>query len=153
RPEELARHTCLPIRNVDGTVMDLWSFARGNEQASVTVGGWLIASNAHRDLSVELALAGHGVARSPDWTNRKDFASGALVQALPNWESPEAPPVNLMYRPSVRRIPRVRAFMNFVVEIFRELEAARARPVAASARPNWLKRPYGYASSSVQRQR
>jgi DNA-binding transcriptional LysR family regulator len=152
-PDELAQHTCLPIRNVDGMVMDLWSFARGSERVSVKVGGWLVVSNAHRDFTVELALASQGVARIPDWTNREELAAGALVQALADWESPEAPPVNLMYRPSVRRIPRVRAFMNFVVEIFRELEAERVHPVAASARPHWLKRPYGHASSSLQRRR
>jgi DNA-binding transcriptional LysR family regulator len=150
-PEELAQYTCLPIRNVDGTVMDLWSFVRDGEQASVKIRGWLVASNTHRDLPVELALAGQGVARIPDWTNRRELESGALVQALPDWESPEAPPVNLLYRPSVRRIPRVRAFMNFVVEIFRELEAERTHPVAASARPAWLKRPHGHASSGMRR--
>jgi len=151
RPEELAQHACLPIRNVDGTVMDLWTFARRSEQVSVKVGGWLVVSNAHRDVMMELALGGHGVARIPDWTNRQAHASGALVQALSDWESPEAPPVNLMYRPSVRRIPRVRAFMNFVAGIFAELEEARERPVIASARPSWLKRPYGHASSSLRR--
>ena len=151
-PRELEQHVCLPIRGVDGTVMDLWTFARGEERISVNVSGWLLTSNAHRDISIDLALAGQGVARILDWTNREDLASGAFVQALADWESPEAPPVNLLYRPSVRRIPRVRMFMNFVVEVFRELEATRARPVAPSARPLWLKRPYGRASASVRRQ-
>ena len=149
-PRELAQHVCLPIRGVDGTVMDLWSFARGEEQVSVNARGWLVTSNAHRDMAIELALAGQGVARILDWTNRQDLGSGAFVQALSDWDSPEAPPVNLLYRPSVRRIPRVRTFMNFVIEVFRELEATRAHPVSASAPPLWLKRPYGRASASVK---
>src|SRR5262249_56841778 len=131
-PRELEQHVCLRIRGVDGTVMDLWTFARGDERVSVNVHGWLIASNTHRDMAIDLALAGQGVARILDWTNRRDLASGALVEALSDWESPEAPPVNLLYRPSVRRIPRVRAFMKFVIDVFRELEATRAHPVAAS---------------------
>ena len=151
-PRELEQHICLPIRGVDGTVMDLWTFARGEDRVSVNVRGWLITSNAHRDMMVELALAGQGVARILDWTNRRELESGAFVQALADWESPEAPPVNLLYRPSVRRIPRVRMFINFVIEVFRELEATRTRPVAPSARPLWLKRPYGRASASVRRQ-
>jgi DNA-binding transcriptional LysR family regulator len=151
-PRELEQHICLPIRGVDGTVMDLWTFGRGDERVSVNVRGWLVTSNAHRDMVIDLALAGQGVARILDWTNRRELASGAFVQALADWESPEAPPVNLLYRPSVRRIPRVRMFINFVVELFRELEATRARPVAPSARPLWLKRPYGRASASVRRQ-
>ena len=148
-PRELAQHVCLPIRGVDGTVMDLWTFARGSEQVSVKTSGWLVCSNSHRDVVVDLALAGQGIARILDWTNRGDVASGALVQALPDWESPEAPPVNLIYRPSVRRVPRIRVFVNFVLEIFRELEAMRARPVAPSGPPVWIKRPYGRASASV----
>jgi DNA-binding transcriptional LysR family regulator len=151
-PRELERHVCLPIRGVDGTVMDLWTFARGDERVSVNVRGWLVTSNAHRDMAIDLALAGQGVARILDWTNLADLASGAFVQALSDWESPEAPPVNLLYRPSVRRIPRVRMFMDFVVEVFRGLEATRTRPVAPSARPLWLKRPYGRASASLARQ-
>jgi DNA-binding transcriptional LysR family regulator len=148
-PRELEQHVCLSIRGVDGTVMDLWTFARGEERVSINVHGWLVASNAHRHLAIDLALAGQGVVRILDWTNRRELASGALVQALADWESPEAPPVNLLYRPSVRRIPRARAFMSFVGEVFRELEAIRARPVTPSARPLWLKRPYGRASAST----
>jgi DNA-binding transcriptional LysR family regulator len=150
-PRDLGQHVCLPIRNVDGTVMDLWTFARGEERVSVNVGGWIVTSNAHRDVVIALALAGEGVTRILDWTNRRDLASGALVEALADWEGLEAPPVNLLYRPSVRRIPRVRAFMNFVVEMFRELEATRTRPLPPSARPSWLKRPYGRASAILRR--
>jgi DNA-binding transcriptional LysR family regulator len=133
--------------------MDLRSFARGREEVSVQVSGWLTAGNAHRDMVVDLVRAGHGVARILDWTNRDDVASGALVQALPEWASPEAPPVNLLYRQSVRRVPRVRAFIDFATDVFRELGATRSRPVVGSARPPWLDRPYQRASSSVKRAR
>lgn len=152
-PHELAQHVCLPFRGLDGTVMDLWTFARAEKRVSVKVHGWLVTSNAHRDMAIDLVRAGQGVARILDWTNRRELASGAFVQALGDWDSPDGPPVNLLYRPSVRRIPRVRLFMNFVAEVFRELEATRTRPVAPSPRPLWLKRPYGRASASVRRQR
>jgi len=153
RPEDLAHHNCVAIRGVDGTVMDLWTFARDGEQVSVAVGGWLTTGNAHRDMAIELVLAGGGVARILDWTNRRDIASGALVEALSDWTSPEAPPVNLLYRSSVRRLPRVRVFTNFVTELFAELDAARATPIVASGRPPWLKRHYGRASASVRHRR
>jgi len=152
-PSELAQHTCLPIRSVDGTVMDLWTFARGDEKVSVQARGWLTTSNAHRDMVLELARAGEGVAYILDWTNRDDIASGRLVQALADWESPEAPPVNLLYRPSVRRVARVRLFMEFVIEIFRELEAMRKRSVLPAQRPQWLRRSYLRASASPRHER
>jgi DNA-binding transcriptional LysR family regulator len=141
----------LPIRSVDGTVMDLWTFVRGDERVAVRVSGWLLTSNAHRDMVIELARAGEGIAWILDWTNRDDLAAGRLVRALADWESPEAPPVNLMYRPSVRRIVRVRVFMEFVTEAFREIESARKARVVSGPRPAWLKRPYGHASASAKR--
>ena len=49
RPQDLARHNCLLTRSVDGIVMDLWSFRRGEQAESVTVTGWLVTSNPHRD--------------------------------------------------------------------------------------------------------
>lgn len=152
-PKELEQHVCLPIRAVDGTVMDLWNFTRGAEAVAVAVKSWLTTSNAHRDTALELALAGEGVVRLLDWTDRDRFDSGALVRALADWESPEAPPVNLLYRASVRRIPRVRLFIDFVVELFREIEVARGQQVTASEAPAWLWRRLGRASAVVSRRR
>jgi LysR family transcriptional regulator for bpeEF and oprC len=148
RPKDLERHRCLPIRAVDGTVMDAWAFTRGMEQELVKVRGWLTTSNAHRDLVIGLALAGHGVARILDWTELPDLASGSLVRALADWESTEAPPVNLLYRASVRRIPRVRIFIEFAIDLFHELERLRGQPVLGTERPRWLWRNYGRASHS-----
>ena len=152
-PKDLERHVCLPIRAVDGTVMDLWTFKRGSEQESIQARGWLTTSNAHRDLVIELALAGHGVVRILDWTNLPELASGALIRALGDWESPEAPPVNLLYRASVRRIPRARLFIDFVTETFRELDLVRGQRVVGTERPLWLRRPYGRTSAIMARAR
>lgn len=138
---------CLPIRAVDGTVMDAWAFTRGAEQASVVVRGWLTTSNAHRDLVIELALAGNGVARILDWTESADLASGSLVRALADWESTEAPPVNRLHRASVRRVPRVRLFVDFATRLFGELDQRRGRSVVGTERPRWLGRRHGRASA------
>jgi LysR family transcriptional regulator, regulator for bpeEF and oprC len=153
RPKDLERHNCLPIRALAGTVMDLWKFRRGQEEETVTARGWLRVSNAHREMAVSQALAGEGVIRVPDWTNLHDIASGALVRVLADWESTESPPVNLLYRASVRRIPRVRLFIDFVTELFQELETLRGQPVSASGRPDWMGRHYGRSSAMLVRRR
>ena len=153
RPKDLERHNCLAIRALDGTLMDLWEFRRGQEEETATIRGWLLTSNAHREMVISHALAGEGVVRAMDWTNLDDIASGALVQALGEWESHGAPPVNLLYRASVRRIPRVRLFMEFVTELFAELETMRGQPVAASGRPEWIGRHYGRSSAMLTRRR
>jgi len=151
RPKDLEQHECLPLRAIDGTVMDLWTFTRGSEQESVTAKGWLTTTNAHRDTVIDLAVAGHGVARLLDWTNLPELAAGSLVRALSDWESAEAPPVKLIYRPSVRRMARARAFIEFVVELFQELEQIRGGRVPGSTRPHWLRRRYERSSSSMAR--
>lgn len=147
RPKDLEHHPCLNIRGLDGTVMDLWTFVRGDEQESALARGWLTCSNAHRDIAFDLALAGAGVVRIIEWMNLPEQRSGQVVRALPDWESLEAPPVNLLYRPSVRRIPRVRAFIDFVIALFRDLDTGRTVPVSASEKPRWLRRHYARSSA------
>lgn len=129
RPIDLQEHVCLPIRDPQGTLMDDWAFRRGDQEEAVHVGGWLSASNAHRDLVVDLALAGQGAIRLFDWTNRDLLASGRLVRVLADWESVDVVPVNLLYPPSARRLPRVRAFIDFAAEIFQG--AGGSRPFEA----------------------
>ena len=96
-------------------------------------------------------MAGHGVVRILDWTNLPELACGSLVRVLEDWESTEAPPVNLLYRASVRRSPRVRLFIEFVTELFRELDLVRGEGVVGTERPRWLLRHYGRVSASMTR--
>ena len=91
--------------------------------------------------------------RDVNWTNRHDIPSGSLVRVLSDWESTESPPVNLLYRASVRRIPRVRLFIEFVTELFLELVTLRGQPLFASGRPDWLGRHYGRSSAMLTRGR
>ena len=148
RPKDLDHHVCLPIRSVDGTVMDLWTFVRAGEEESALARGWITSSNAHRDVVIDLALAGEGVVRIIEWMNLPEQRAGRLVRALADWESPEAPPVNLLYRTSVRRIPRVKAFIEFATELFQDLDVGRSERVTPSERPPWLRRYYGRTSEA-----
>ena len=151
-PAELQGHNCLTIRTQRGALMDLWNFTRGKEKASVVVQGWLMASNAHRDTVIELVLAGHGVMRVLDFANEADFAAGRLVEALADWEAADAPPLTLSYWPTGRRTARVRVFLDFMTEVFREMEQRRgAAPVSAA--PRWTLPRYGRASTISGRAR
>jgi DNA-binding transcriptional LysR family regulator len=80
--------------------MDLWRFTKGDEQESVSVRSWLLTANSHREMILKLALAGEGVVRLLDWSNLDDIASNRLVRVLPEWEPPEAPPVNCCSGPA-----------------------------------------------------
>ncbi len=139
-PAELERHNCLCIRGNMGTLMDLWRFRRGDERVSVSARGSLVVDNVHRDMVRDLAVAGVGVARLLDWHQRQghELASGALVAALTDWAmDEEVPPINLLYPPSVRRIPRVRAFLDFATQLFRDIELQRQHRVPSTTVPRW----------------
>ncbi len=146
RPADLQGHQCLTIRGIDGAVMDVWNFVRGEEQEVVHVRGWLTASHAHRDVFIDLALAGHGVLRILDWINQAEIDSGRLVPALLDWESTEVVPINLLYAPGVRRQLRARVFIDFVTELFDKLQRARGSEIAVTDRPLWMRRSHGRAS-------
>ena len=140
-PSELEQHNCLCIRSATGPVMDLWQFRRGDERVSVAARGWLVCDNVHRDMVRDLAVAGAGVARLIDWHKMQghQVATGSLVPALSDWEHDEVPPVNMLYPPSARRIPRVRRFMDFVVQLYREIEMQRESRAPSTAKPRWHK--------------
>jgi DNA-binding transcriptional LysR family regulator len=154
-PSELEQHNCLCIRGNTGTVMDLWHFKRGEERVAVAARGWLVVDNAHRDIVRDTVLAGAGVARLLDWHKRQGHAvaSGALVAALTDWEIDEVPPINLLYAPSVRRIPRVRAFIDFATQLFREIEQQREHRTPGTAQPQWLKAQRLRASATAAARR
>jgi DNA-binding transcriptional LysR family regulator len=147
RPKDLERHSCLPIRGIEGTVMDLWTFVRDGQQEAALAHSWVTCSNPHRAIAIELALAGEGIVRIIDWMNLPEQRAGRLVRALTDWESSEAPPVNLLYRASVRRVPRVRAFLDFAMALFHDLDAARGEIVKATEKPQWLRRHYARSSA------
>ncbi|HQR57344.1 MAG TPA: LysR substrate-binding domain-containing protein [Burkholderiaceae bacterium] len=140
-PAELERHNCLCIRANTGSVMDLWHFQRGDERVSVSARGAVIVDNVHRDMVRDLVVSGVGVARLLDWHQRpgREVARGLLVPALTDCVVDEVPPVNLLYPPSVRRTPRVRVFLDWVVQLFAEVERERQRPLPATAMPRWVK--------------
>lgn len=137
-PNDLIDHPCLLVRTQAGTVMDVWHFERGDEKVAVTVKGWVVANNVHRDSILRLAAAGEGVIRVLDWASRRELDSHELVPVLTDWTLPDAPPVALSYRPSARRVARVRVLIDYLLEVFRDLEQqnAKTESVARTA-PYW----------------
>lgn len=153
-PLDLKGRQCLLFRNRAGTVLDLWQFRRGGETESVAVSGWLVSD--HRDVVLEAAVAGEGVARLSDLTIRAHLQRGQLVPALLDWELQDSPPINLMYRPNHRRIARVRLFIDFVTTLFRQLESERSGGLAASLPalpPQWHLRGHVHGSAAARTRR
>jgi LysR family transcriptional regulator, regulator for bpeEF and oprC len=148
-PEELSRHVCALFRNPRGTILDVWRCERGGKEESVTVTGWLVSD--HRDILLDAALAGEGVVRTSDLTIPAHVQGGRLVPVLVDWRFKDAPPISVLYRPSTRRNPRARVFMEFLTDFLRGREARRAADVkvkVAPEKPYWYRRGFARASSA-----
>jgi DNA-binding transcriptional LysR family regulator len=152
-PTDLARHTCLLMRNPAGILLDLWEFARDGETVQVPVRGWM-SSNA-REAVLDLVIGGHGVGRFTELTTRAHLEAGRLVPVLHDWEVLGGPPVNLLFKGSARRLPRLRVFVEFVEQCLREQASAdeSVLPRGRLDRPGWHVRGYGRASATVRGRR
>jgi DNA-binding transcriptional LysR family regulator len=146
-PQELEKHVCLVMRNPSGILIDLWDFARGDEKVSLAVNGWF--STNGREVLLHAVLNGEGVGRFTELTTRDHVAAGRLVPVLQDWEVQGGPPVNLLYRPSQRRTPRVRLFIDFVTALLREREVDGVQRLFPD-RPLWHRRGPGRASSILR---
>jgi LysR family transcriptional regulator, regulator for bpeEF and oprC len=144
RPRDLAQHNCLCLRNPEGTLLDLWEFERDGETESVTVNGWI--ASGHRDFLVQAAIAGEGIVRVAGLATWQHVRAGRLVTTLNDWEPRHAPPVHISYRPSHRRTPRVRLFVDFVTHLFHDLEMASGPAGVTKGQPEWQGKHYGKAS-------
>jgi DNA-binding transcriptional LysR family regulator len=153
-PRDLERHNCVGYRNFQGTIYDLWKFEKDGKEESVAANSWFVTDD--RDTMLDAVIAGHGIGRFLDLTTRGPLRSGLLVAALLDWESLESPTVELLYRPAHRRTPRIRAFIDFVSELFLELSGERKERVeqlAPRERPRWLGRNYRRTSAATPRGR
>jgi hypothetical protein len=70
---------------------------------------------------------------------------------LLDWEVLGGPPVNLLYRSSQRRTPRVRLFIDYITAMLEDAEAGGGGAHRApSERPYWHRRGHGRASSLLR---
>jgi LysR family transcriptional regulator, regulator for bpeEF and oprC len=154
-PEALRDHHCLILRSSGGTLLDRWSFEKNGERRTIDVKTRLFCDD--RTWLAEAACAGAGVVRIADLSLIRYLTSGSLVPVLTDWEALEAPPVFAAYPPSERRSKLVRVFLDFLVEVFAELESERiplpGRAIARVPRPEWFGRTHGRHSVYEARKR
>lgn len=108
---DLAAHTCLQFARPSGHVAE-WRFA-GAAQVYASERPVLFD---HGDLLVDAAAAGVGVAQVFDFMVRDHVRRGEIVEVLPDL-SVEGPPVHALCLPGRQRVPKIRAFTDFAVEV------------------------------------
>jgi LysR family transcriptional regulator for bpeEF and oprC len=150
-PRDLLKHDCLLLSTNKGTVMDLWRFKRADEDVSVVASGPLIFSNGHRDTLIEAARSGQGVIRTLDWAVKDDVNSGRLVRVLSDWKGEEAPPTQMLYRPSARSTPRIWAVIDFFATCIETMNTEMKMPTMIDERPAWGARGYRRSSEHLKK--
>jgi DNA-binding transcriptional LysR family regulator len=154
-PAELRDHHCLVFRNDEGMLVDRWSFSKGGEQCSVDVKTRLLSDN--RSWLDAAAQAGAGVMRVTDLTSARYFSSGVLMPVLTDWNSVEAPTIYALYARAQRRSKLLRVFLDFLSEIFAELERERlpapVRTIARVPQPRWFGHDRGRQSAHIAHQK
>jgi|SRR6267378_2080410 len=154
-PEALRNHSCLVVRSASGVLLDSWGFERDGERRTIDVKSQLFSDD--RAWLVEAACAGAGVMRITDLTSGRSFSSGLLVPVLTDWEGLEAPTIYAAYRRGQRNSKLVRVFLDFLVEVFAEIENERVPALAGAVprapKPQWWDRAHGRRSADVARGR
>lgn len=111
---DLGTHTCLQFARPNGQVAG-WRFAGEGKTPPFLAERPLVLDQG--DLLVSAAAAGLGLAQVFDFMVRDEIHRGALVEVLPRLSLP-GPPLHAVCLPGRQKVPKIRAFLDLVVEAF-----------------------------------
>lgn len=112
QPGDLAGHECLAF---SPSALAQWSLAGDDGVCRVPVSGRLQVNNGQA-LRVA-ALHGLGIVLQPAILLQDDVRAGRLVQLFSTYELPSRP-MSVVYPPDRYRAPRLRSFVDFLLERF-----------------------------------
>jgi DNA-binding transcriptional LysR family regulator len=114
RPEELAEHDCLVLHGL--ARLTAWPFRAAPPAGIQTMAVRGRATTDSAEALRDMALAGLGIIRVSEYLVARDIAEERLVKLLAAEHLPEEVPVWALMAPGRQRVPRVRAFVDFVAE-------------------------------------
>jgi DNA-binding transcriptional LysR family regulator len=113
-PRDLAQHACLTLSHVPNSRR--WSFDVRGEAMQIEVNGPVVADSAH--MLLRLAINGVGIVRFGDITVAQAIQDGRLIPVLESLQQRESFPLWATFQPGRQRTPRVKAFVDFLMERF-----------------------------------
>jgi len=111
---DLARHRCI-VFTIPGR--DRWPFRTANGGMERVEVAATFASDSLQCI-LQLALQGAGIARLADFLVADAIRAGQLVEVLLGQHVAERAAVFAVFAPGTQRIPKVRVFLDFLVERF-----------------------------------
>ena len=115
-PDDLSEHNCLTFRSNPGS--NIWTFKNAkNVVSEVRATGNLFGNDG--ESLVAAAVADHGIILVPEWLVSCELKEGTLQELLTNYSSvPKETPIYAIYPRQLYLPPKVRAFIDFMVEQF-----------------------------------
>lgn len=118
RPEDLERLHCLGFIHPNSGQIVPWEFAKGEEKFTFTPKA-NIAIN-HAESLIHAATTGAGIVQLLSSSLNPPINAGLLMPILEEWTT-IGPRISVVYPQNRHLSPKVRAFVDFVSEIFAEL--------------------------------
>jgi len=114
KPSDLLGHDCLNLSHIPGSAT--WSFRVKGKSVQVDVKGPVVADSAH--MLLKLAIEGAGIVRFGDIIVARAINEGLLEPVLQNFQEPEKYPLWAILPPGRQRTPKVKVFLDFLMERF-----------------------------------
>ncbi len=112
-PADLANHVCILIA---AQTSNRWPFRTRDGIEDIAIVPRITSDNA--DVALGLAIEGGGVVRLADIIVGEPIRRGLLVPLLTDLHHVEQLPLNALYLAGRHRLPKVRVFLDFLVEKF-----------------------------------
>lgn len=116
-PDDISQHRC--ITHVTRSVFNKWQFRIGGKTTSMSIPGTWRANNSSIVLS--MVLQGLGIARLNTAIAGPFTATGELVHVLDEFREPTRSPINIVMLPDRHRLPKIRACVEHLTELYARL--------------------------------
>jgi DNA-binding transcriptional LysR family regulator len=113
-PRDLVRHRCVVFSAPGRGRWPFWTGEGGIELMEVPA---TFASD-NLECILQLALQGAGIARLVDFMAARPIRAGKLVPLLTDHHHPERRPALVVFAPGAQQVPKVRVFLDFLIERF-----------------------------------
>jgi LysR family transcriptional regulator for bpeEF and oprC len=115
KPGDLANHDCLSYRRPRNGRIRQWRFASGRSIEPHDVSGFMTFNSG--EALAAAAAAGLGVAQIAEYYAQPGIQSGTLVEILVNHKA-RAHDISIVFQRQKRMAPRLRVFIDFLVDLF-----------------------------------
>jgi len=131
QPGDLRAHNCLRLKAA--SAQTLWPMIENGQAIAYPISGTIECDSA--DLLLDFALAGLGIIRLGDFLGEKALADGRLIPLLAAYHNPTPAPITALILPGRQKLPRVRAFIDYLARATRSAHAFNPAPLIPPPAP------------------